>query len=244
MLDSTVDTFTWSESWEIDHDAKTVKKLGTNLEQRNRQMLESLIAEKERGSFRILKAWMDEEIPVYGPKKELVISVQKAAAPLFGIITYGVQLLAYQNNAVNNDIGIWIARRAKTKRTYPGMMDSTVGGSLRTGETPFECLVRESAEEAWFPNALVKARAVACGTVNYVGQTDEKGGGELGLFTPEVQYTYEMELPKDMTPRPGDNEAEEITLLSVEQIRDALAKGDFTPANGCIVLDFFIRHGT
>ncbi len=222
---------------------KKVKLLGTKLKERNKQMHDTLVAEKERGSFKVLTGWTNEVFSVYGPDKDLVISIQRAAAPLFGIITYGVRLLAYQRDASSRAISIWIARRAKTKRTYPSMLDSTVGGSLPTGETPFECLVRESAEEASFPNELIGTRVVACGTVNYVCRTDERGGGELGLFTPEVQYTYEMELPKDVIPRPGDNEAEEIMLLSIEKIRDALAKGEFTPANGCIVLDFFIRHG-
>jgi hypothetical protein len=64
---------------------------------------------------------------------------------LFGIVTYGVQLLAYQDNA--DGPSIWVARRAKTKRTFPSMLDSTVGGSLPTGEQPFECPVHEAEEE-------------------------------------------------------------------------------------------------
>lgn len=213
------------------------------MEERNKQIHDTLLAERERGSFKILKGWTSEVFSVYGPQKCLVLSIPRVAAPLFGIVTYGVQLLAYQSDTSDGAIRIWIARRAKTKRTYPSMLDSTVGGSLPTGETPFECLIRESAEEASFPEELTRTKAKACGTVNYVCRTDERGGGELGLFTPEVQFTYEMELPKDVVPTPGDNEAEEIMLMGIEQIKSALEKGEFTPANGCIVLDFFIRHG-
>lgn len=243
LLEATVNTFSWPDYWEINHDRKTVKLLGSSLEERNKQIHDTLLAERERGSFKILKGWTSEVFSVYGPQKYLVLSIPRVAAPLFGIVTYGVQLLAYQSDTSDGAIRIWIARRAKTKRTYPSMLDSTVGSSLPTGETPFECLIRESAEEASFPEDLTRTKAKACGTVNYVCRTDERGGGELGLFTPEVQFTYEMELPKDVVPTPGDNEAEEITLMRIEQIKSALGKGEFTPANGCIVLDFFIRHG-
>jgi 8-oxo-dGTP pyrophosphatase MutT (NUDIX family) len=205
-------------------------------------MHETLIAERERKSFKLLNGWANEIFAVYGPEKELILSIERVAAPLFGIVTYGVQLLAYQQPS-EGVYKIWIARRAKTKRTYPSMLDSTVGGSLPTGEKPFECLIRESIEEASFPEELVRAHAKACGTVNYVCLTDHRAGGEVGLMCPEVQFTYEIQLPEDITPVPGDGEAESIILFTIDELKSALAKGDFTPANGCIVLDFFVRHG-
>ena len=243
LLESTVSTFSWPGCWSLDHEKKTVKLLGSSLEERNKQVHDTPVAERDRGSFKVLEGWTSEVFSVHGPHKEVVLSIPRVAAPLFGIVTYGVQLLAYQSDPGDGGFSIWIARRAKNKRRYPNMLDSTVGGSLPTGETPLECLVRESAEEASFSEELIRTRAKACGTVNYVFRTDERAGGELGLFTPEVQFTYEMELPKDAIPTPGDNEAEEITLMSIEQIKTALEKGEFTPAHGCIVLDFFIRHG-
>lgn len=138
---------------------------------------------------------------------------------------------------------IWISKRAETKRRFPGMLDSTVGGCMPTGETPFECLVRECEEEVSFPPALTRQYAKACGTMNYLYLLDERSGGELGCFSPEVQFLYEMKIPEDVKPVPGDDEVAEIVLMDVEQIKEELAKGSFTPANGCVVLDFFIRHG-
>lgn len=71
-----------------------------------------------------------------------------------------------------------------------------------------------------------------------------RGGGELGLLAHEVQFTYEMKVGTEFVPKPGDdNEVESITLLHVEEVKKALGNGDFTPANGCVVLDFFVRHG-
>ena len=242
MLQEIVDGFSWPHYWETDHQNKTLRLHGNDLAQRNKRMNDTLVEAKATGAFKLLKSWSGEVYSVYDSQKQLVVSIERTAAPLFGIVTYGVQLLAYQKTS-GNGLGIWIARRAKTKRTYPSLLDSTVGGGLPTGETPFDCLIRESAEEASFSEDLIRTNAKACGTVNYVCRTDERAGGELGLFTPEVQFTYEMELPPDVVPRPGDNEAEEITFMTVDKLRSALAAGEFTPANGCIVLDFLIRHG-
>lgn len=211
------------------------------MEERNGIIHGTIIRAREKGALSLLRRWSNEVFPVYGAKKELVLSIERVAAPLFGIVTYGVQLLAYQENAEGPSI--WIARRSEGKRTLPGMLDSTVGGSLPTGEQPFECLVREAEEKASFPPELTRKLAMACGTLSYLNLTDERSGGEIGCFSPEVQFLYEMKITNDIVPVPGDNEADEITLMNVTELKESLAKGDFTPANGCVVLDFFIRHG-
>ncbi len=123
------------------------------------------------------------------------------------------------------------------------MLDSTVSGSLSAGESPFEYLIRESEEQASFKPELVRRNAVACSTINYVSITNEHSKDKQGLLYPEVQFCYEMKIPNDVIPVPGDREAQEFILLNVEGLKAALANGEFTPANGCVVLDFFIRHG-
>lgn len=167
--------------------------------------------------------------------------MERIAAPLFGVVTYGVQLLAYTEK--DGELHVWIARRARNKRTFPGMLDSTVGGSLETGETPFECLVREANEEASFDHDFTRSKATAVGTINYLCLTDERSKGERGLLCPETQFLYEMKVDLDLIPRPGDDEVEAFVLMSIPELKDALARSDFTPANGEVVIDFFIRHG-
>ncbi|PGH09693.1 hypothetical protein AJ80_07644 [Polytolypa hystricis UAMH7299] len=233
----------WGENWLIDHDARTAKLLGTSLDDRTQIMHEMLVSAREKHTFKLLAGWQNEPWPVYGPNKKLVLSIERAAAPLFGIVAYGVQLLAYEGSSASDDLKIWIARRAKTKRTFPGMLDSTVGGSMSTGETPFECLVRECEEEASFSEGLVRTCAVAAGTVNFVHVTDERYGGESGLPCPEIDFVYDMQLPEGVIPVPNDGEVEEMVLLSVEEVKSALAMGKFPPANGYVILDFFVRHG-
>lgn len=44
----------------------------------------------------------------------------------FGIKSFGVHLTAYDKTE-DGSTKYWVPRRAKTKRTYPGMLDNTVG---------------------------------------------------------------------------------------------------------------------
>ena len=217
--------------------------MGNSYEARRDALEETLLFERDKGTFKVLKRWTKERFPVYGPNRELIVDLERAAAGLFGIVTYGVQLIVYCQD--EDGISIWAARRSPKKVLYPNKLGVTVGGSLPAGESPFECLVRESQEEAGLDADIVKAHAKSVGTISYVTASDSKStsGGEPGLIRAEVQYIYDMKVGKDIVPKPYDMEASDISLYSIKQIKDALDNGEFTPANACLMLDFFIRHG-
>ena len=190
--------------------------------------------------FKVLDGWRNELYPIYGPNRELILSMERSASPLFGIVTYGIHMTAYVE--ADGEMKIWAPRRADTKQTYPGMMDNTVAGGLSTGEEPLECLVRECEEEASLPEHISR-QAKACGTLTYFHIRDSRAGGETGLCQPECQYIYDLKLPVDVIPKPGDNEAVDFKLLSVNEVRDALANGRFKPNCALLLLEFFVRHG-
>ena len=60
---------------------------------------------------------------------------------------------------------------------------------------------------------------------------------------PEVQYVYDLELPEDTIPKPGDDEVEEFYLWGVEEVQEAMRRGEFKPNCALVVLDFLVRHG-
>ena len=138
---------------------------------------------------------------------------------------------------------VWVPRRAATKSTYGGMLDNTVAGGISVGENPFESLVRESQEEASLPEDIVRKRAKAVGTVTYIHIRDSRAGGETGLFQPECQYVYDLELPATVVPKPQDDEVESFSVMDVEEIQERMAAGEFKPNCAVIMLDFFVRHG-
>ena len=227
----------------MDHIHRTVKLLGSSSEERNERLNELLTEAKEKGTFKTLQKWSGEPFPVYGPNREVVLSIERVAAPLFGVVTYAVQFIVYCEKP--DGMFIWAARRSPKKWLYPNKLGVTVAGGIPTGESPFECVVRESMEEAGLPLELVRSHARAVGTVNYVTATDTKttSGGEAGLIRAEVQFLYEMKVDASVVPKPHDMEASDISLYSLEEIKRALDDGEFTPGNACYVLAFFIKHG-
>lgn len=213
----------------------------TNFETRNEILADYLRKVREQRIFRVLDGWRNERYPIYGPGKDLVLSMERSASPLFGVVTYGVHMTGY----VMTDEGmkIWTPRRALNKPTYPGMMDNTVAGGLSVGEKPLECLVRESEEEASLSADLVRNSVQACGTLTYFHVRDPRAGGETGLCQPECQYIYDLQMPPDVIPQPGDNEAIDFQLLTVDEVRQAMAEGKFKPNCAHLLMEFLVRHG-
>ncbi|KAG4427651.1 hypothetical protein IFR05_016866 [Cadophora sp. M221] len=186
LIEPTVKSFSWNKHWAVDHDKKTVKLLGDSFETRRSGLEETLVHERDIGTFNVLKRWTEKRFPIYGPDRELVADIERSAAGLFGIVTYGVQLITYCEN--EDGISIWAARRAVNKALYPNKLGVTVGGSLPAKETPFECLVREAQEEASLPSSLLTKAANSVGILTYVMASDVKSakGSEPGLIRAEV----------------------------------------------------------
>lgn len=242
MPSEIVSKFPLTNHWaRDDHDRTFTFQPGdVDLEQRNEILAKYLQDVRERKIFKVLDGWRSEVYPIYGPNRELILSMERSATPLFGCVTYGVHMTGFVRSP--DGMKVWAPRRAPTKQTYPGMMDNTVAGGLSTGEEPFECLVRESEEEASLPESVVRT-AIACGTLTYFHVRDSRAGGEISLCQPECQYIYDLEIPPDVIPKPGDNEAVDFQLLSIAEVQEAVAEGKFKPNCALLLLEFLVRHG-
>jgi 8-oxo-dGTP pyrophosphatase MutT (NUDIX family) len=235
----------WTEDWSVEKDSKRVTfafrgATGDAEKDCSTALAQFLQEVREKKVFGVLDGWRNELYPIYGPNRQLLFSIERSATNLFGVVTYGVHLTAFVRTL--DGMKLWIPRRAKTKQTYPGMMDNTVAGGLSMGEQPFQCLVREAAEEASLPEHVTR-KARPCGTLTYFQIRDVRAGGETGLCQPECQYLYDLELPLDVIPKPCDNEAVDFRLLSIEEVQKAMGKGEFKPNCALVVLEFLVRHG-
>ncbi|KAG1451529.1 hypothetical protein G6F56_008062 [Rhizopus delemar] len=76
---------------------------------------------REKKTFATLTGWRNELYPVYG-NNEILFVMERAAASLLGISTFGVHLNAYMKK--QDQIFVWVAKRSKTKQTWPGMLDN------------------------------------------------------------------------------------------------------------------------
>lgn len=240
-----VEKMPWDHNvWQIDKEKRCV----TLAPQRDTHTQEEVVRytlekAKTQKTFEVLKGWRNELYPIYGPytSRKPMLRMERAGSALFGINSYGVHMTIYVNTV--EGLKIWVPRRARNKQTYGGFLDNTVAGGLSTGEDPFECLVREAAEEASLSEQLVRSNAKACGTVSYFHMRDTKAGGEAGLLQPECQYVFDMEIGPEIIPQPGDNEVEDFYLWTVDEVKTALAEGQFKPNCAAVLLDFFIRRG-
>jgi hypothetical protein len=83
---------------------------------------------REEKVFPVLEGWRNELYPIYGDLNQpdnVAFVMERASTPLFGISTFGVHLNAYTKNE-EGEIFMWVARRALTKPTYPGLLDNCV----------------------------------------------------------------------------------------------------------------------
>ncbi|CAN8102808.1 unnamed protein product [Discula destructiva] len=196
-------------------------------------------------TFSMLKSWRNEMWPVYGRNGEVLFSMERAAIGLFGFMRYGIHLIAYTRcPTAPHGIKLWVPKRSQFKNAWPGLFDNTVAGGLMTDESPFECVVRESDEEASLPERLVREHAkLRPGTVRYIYMTKSRPGIDDGYIYPECQWVYDLELPEDVIPEPNDGEVESFSLCTVDEVRKQLARGSWKPNCAVIILDFFIRMG-
>lgn len=133
---------------------------------------------------------------------------------------------------------IWVPRRAAHLVTYPSKLDTTVAGGVKSTQSPLECIIAESNEEASLPASLVSQNAIAVGTVTHCLRS-----ARSGLFSMAVLYLYDIELTEHVVPTPGDDEVEGFVLMGVEEVKVKMLKGEFKPNSSLVMLDFLVRHG-
>lgn len=212
---------------------------------RTAAMARTTAAMRATGHFPILTHWHDELVPVHAADGALLVQLERAACPLFGVLACGVSLTCFVRTAATGDLRIWVPRRACAKRAWGGMLDNAVVGGMRAGERAGEALVRAAGVEAALAGELVAARARAVGAVSAWAVLDGRAGGEEGLLAPEVQFVYELELgeEEEVVPRPGDDEVDGLASMDVGEVRAALGRGEFRPSAALVMVDFLVRHG-
>lgn len=181
------------------------------------------------------------EYPSKTPHQPERIRLERFAASLFGICSRGAHLTAYVRDAKQPSttwLRVWVARRDANLHSYPGMLDTTVAGGVKAEDTPRQCIIAESDEEAALPLSFVEKNIVTAGVVTYVSQSKQ-----TGQLRPNVLYVYDLELEEGMRPQPKDGEVEEFYLMTVEEVTQAMLGGEFKPNCCLVMLDFFVRHG-
>ena len=160
--------------------------------------------------------------------------IERAASRFWGTLTFGAHCNGYVADAQGRPTHLWIARRSPHKATDPGKLDNLVGGGVPHGQTPFETLVREGFEEAGLDAATMQS--ASAGSMLELACDIPEG------FMHEHLYSFDLRLPRGLTPRNQDGEVTELHLMAVAEAV-ALAAGDAMTADASLVtLDFALRH--
>ncbi|MBI2256647.1 MAG: DUF4743 domain-containing protein [Proteobacteria bacterium] len=179
--------------------------------------------------------WRNELYPVnqsFGETPLLVM--ERAAAPLFGVIAYGVNLNGFVGRGW--EMKVWVARRSPTKSVDPNMLDLVVGGGQPLGLTPGENLLKECREEAGIPTDIA-AQALPVSIVTLLIEAAE------GLRAGQ-QFNYDLELPESFRPQNQDGEVAGFELIPVSELIHRLRSADeFMYDIALVLIDFLVRHG-
>ncbi|GMH20526.1 hypothetical protein Nepgr_022367 [Nepenthes gracilis] len=161
-------------------------------------------------------------------------SLERAAAPYFGIKAYGVHMNGYVER--DGQQFLWVGRRSRMKPTFPGMLDHLVAGGLPHGVSCGENLIKECEEEAGVPKSISK-EAKPVGAISYVDIDGHR-------FKRDVLFCYDLKLPEDFKPINQDGEVEDFKLIPVPHVANVIRMTQFFKPNcSIVIIDFLFRHG-
>ncbi|CAA7403068.1 unnamed protein product [Spirodela intermedia] len=161
-------------------------------------------------------------------------SLERAAAPYFGIKAYGVHMNGYIEK--DEKKYLWIGKRSESKPTYPGMLDHLVAGGLPHGITCKANIIKECHEEAGIPESI-SCRAIPVGAVSYVDIDGPR-------YKRDVLFCYDLRLPDGFVPKNEDGEVDSFNLIPVDQVANIILRTEFFKPNcALVIIDFLFRHG-
>lgn len=247
MLPETVEKMPWTADFHIQHshprkvtvlDNSNGKDTANAVNSAFQDIVTTCI---ERDLFHVLDHRHSEPFAIVGARYTAPVYVERFAAALFGITSRGAHLVAYCY--YQGEMKIWVPRRSAHLYTYPGMLDTTVAGGVKSGVSPFQTIIEESDEEASLPASLIREKAQCRGVISHMNVTGSDFPGEKGLVTPDYVYVYDIELPADVIPKPHDDEVNGFTLMTVEELKVALLREEFKPDSAAVLVEFLVRHG-
>jgi 8-oxo-dGTP pyrophosphatase MutT (NUDIX family) len=178
----------------------------------------------------LVPGWRDELCELLDADGTAVARFERGA-----FRTLGLQNRAVHVNGCLPDGSLWIARRSAYKASSPNKLDNMAAGAIAAGETPQVCAIRELWEEAGVPGALA-ARTVFTGRSLHSLRRLRHGVHD------EIIICAELDLPEDFVPDCQDGEVAAFLRMTPDELRAALAAGEFSIESGLVVEDWLARR--
>ena len=212
--------------------AERTVTLHTPAEQRNATLAGINAQLREAG---LVRGWRDELFTIPDPSSGAVLAhTERAAARFWGTLTRGAHANGYVADVDGRATHLWIAQRALSKATDPGLFDNLVGGGVPAGQTPLQTLWREAWEEAGLQEAQL--RAVHTGNVLRLLRDVPEG------LQFEDLHGFDIALPADFTPLNQDGEVQGFQCLPLDEAVALAGGGAMTVDAALVTLDFALRH--
>ncbi len=227
-----------SPNWKVNSEQRLLTMVqARSFQERTQVMRDLLLRAVKEGALTSPRKFYNEALRVMS-EGEHVLDTDRSGLDPFGFVSFSAHLIGFVRD--NNDTKYWVPKRSATKPTVPNKLDSTVAGVIRSGERPVDCMARKIAAEASVPKEYTRANIAACGTVSYqmsITSTGKPGCQHI------ISYLYEMEFDKNVIPRPGSDEVETFTLMTLDDVKVALMEGEFVANRAMVWLAYLIRHG-
>lgn len=184
----------------------------------------------------LLTAWRNERFSFWhsqceSPDPELValFDVERSGFRFLGMLSHAVHV-----NGFLPDGRLWVARRARTKATDPGMLDNVTAGGLTAGETVLGCVQRELFEEAGLPSLE--------GHLVEVARSIRTSRQEPEGWHDEILHVMNVTLATNFVPRNQDGEVSDFMCLSPQEVLQCIEAGDMTAdATQSLVQGLFVH---
>jgi len=194
-----------------------------------------------------VRAWRDEPFAIIDPSsghnsgpnnsptaRRPLARTERAASRFWGTLTLGAHANGYVADTSGRPTHLWVAQRALTKATDPGLRDNLVGGGVPLGQTPHETLVREGWEEAGLSAAQMAPASL--GRVLRLHRDIPEG------LQVEDLHAFDLALPVGLVPQNQDGEVAGFECLPVAEALALAASGAMTVDAELVTLDFALRH--
>ncbi|WP_242444329.1 NUDIX hydrolase family protein [Advenella sp. S44] len=179
----------------------------------------------------LLKTWRNELLTVYAEGENLAKMERSAMRPL-GLLTHAVHL-----NAWTPDLQLYIAKRAMTKATDPGMWDTLAGGLANGSEDREQALLRETLEEAGLPESDLTCRTPLRTLLRMHRRLPEG-------YQVEDILVSDCILAPHVAPRNMDGEVSEIRIVSQQQAVQLIAQRQITLEASLVILEGMLSRSS
>ena len=179
--------------------------------------------------------------------------LERAAVPSFGVRAFGVHVNCYVQ-LESGELEMWVARRSRTKQTWPGALDHMVAGGQPHGISPRDNVIKEAGEEASVPPELARCVPLRCTAAFRLTLSVCRLAKPAGFVSYEVMtaeglkrdclFCYDLLLPIAFTPSAADGEVEDFFRLPVPEVARLVSVTDeYKPNCRLVVIDWLVRHG-